>query len=109
MRIELDVAKVAKRLGDRLKDVQHILDNQVMKDSNYYAPMDTGTLMASVITATKLGSGTIEWNTPYAHKLYYGVNYNFSKDSNPHARAKWFEEAKAKNMRNWEKIINANY
>lgn len=109
MKIELNVAKVAKRIGDRTRSIQPILDNQVMKDSNYYIPFDTGTLSGSVIRATSLGSGIVEWNTPYAKKMYYGVDFNFSKDSNPNARAKWFEEAKSKRMKEWEKIINANY
>ncbi len=106
--LDMDVGKITAKLKKYVDILQPILDTQVLKDSNYYAPMDTGNLMSSGITGSKIGSGQLLWTAPYAKKMYYGVGYNFSKDSNPNARAKWFEEAKAKKMKEWEKILNAN-
>ena len=127
--VNLNIPKVASKLSGYMRSLQPILDMQVLKDSNFYAPMDTGNLMSSVITGTYFknptkanidsilqsgrmsvtaGMGKLVWNAPYAKKMYYGVNYNFSKDSNPNARAKWFEEAKSKNLKAWEKILNAD-
>ncbi len=108
MKIDMNVGKVSTRLKGHIGTLQPILDNQVLKDSNYYAPMDTGNLMSSGITGSKIGSGQLEWTAPYAKKMYYGINYNFSKDSNPHARAKWFEEAKKSFIERWRKVINAH-
>jgi len=108
MTIDFNVAKIASKIKAHIGTLQPILDMQVLKDSNLYAPMDTGNLMSSGITGSKIGSGQLLWTAPYAKKMYYGVGYNFSKDSNPNARAKWFEEAKAKKMKEWEKILNAN-
>ena len=108
MTIDFNVAKIATKIKAHISTLQPILDMQVLKDSNYYAPMDTGNLMSSGITGSNIGSGQLLWTAPYAKKMYYGVGYNFSKDSNPNARAKWFEEAKAKKMKEWEKILNAH-
>ena len=108
MTIDFNVAKIATKIKAHIGTLQPILDMQVLEDSNLYAPMDTGNLMSSGITGSKIGSGQLLWTAPYAKKMYYGVGYNFSKDSNPNARAKWFEEAKAKKMKEWEKILNAN-
>jgi hypothetical protein len=125
--VDINAPKVFKRLDEVIKTkVQFAFDNQVMKDSNYYAPMDTGTLMASVITgyssgmteakargilqsgepAKHAGKGKLIWNTPYAKRMYYGEGYDFSKDSNTNARAKWFEEAKAKKKGVWQDVLN---
>ena len=129
MTIDFNVAKIASKIKSHIGTLQPVLDMQVMKDSNYYAPMDTGNLQASAITGTyfehptkaltmpilqsgqmsvNAGKGKVVWNTPYAKKMYYGVGYNFSKYSNPNAQAKWFDEAKAKKMKEWEKILNSN-
>jgi len=129
MTIDFNVAKIASKIKSHIVTLQPILDTQVLKDSNYYAPMDTGNLQASAITGTYFehptkaltmpilqsgqmsvtaGKGKVVWNTPYAKKMYYGVGYNFSKDSNTNAQAKWFEKAKATKIGNWRKIINAN-
>jgi predicted alpha-1,6-mannanase (GH76 family) len=109
MKFIMDILRTSKKITDRMKQAQKILDIQVLKDSNYFAPMDEGTLIASGVTATVPGSGWIVWNTPYAKKLYYGVGFNFSKDDNPNARAKWFEEAKALHKKDWLEVANDAY
>jgi len=84
------------------------LTNQVLKDSNYYIPFDTGNLKKSGILSTKLNEGVITWQTPYAHAQYYGLP-NKSKARNPNACQKWFEVAKSKNLKTWEKIANDEF
>ncbi len=127
--IDMDIGKITAKMKRHVDKIQPILDMQIMKDSNYYAPMDTGNLQASAITGTyfkkptkalvspilqsgqmsvNAGKGKVVWNTPYAKRMYYGVGYNFSKDSNPNAQAKWFEKAKATKIGNWRKILNAH-
>lgn len=104
--VNLDVDKVSSRLSATMKkQLQPALDTQVLKDSNYFVPMDTGNLKSSGVRATIPGSGVVQWNTPYAKKMYYGVDYNFSLESNPHARAKWFEEAKKQYKSDWIKML----
>lgn len=83
---------------------QFALDNQVIKDSNFYIPMDTGMSEGSGISSSDVGKGRIIWNTPYIRKIYYGVNFNFSTDKNPNAQALWFEAAKAAKKSEWLRL-----
>lgn len=106
--IELDLGKLSKRLGDRIGIAQKALDLQIIKDANFYAPEDVGTLQDSAVVFTDIGSGLIEWNTVYARKQYYEVN-NKSKDKNPNATDRWFEVAKANKLKDWVTVANAEY
>lgn len=104
--LELDENKLRRKIEDRMGKVQFYLDSRVAADSNFFAPMDTGNLIASVQPVE--GNGVLEWNTPYAKKQYY-EGPNKSKDSNPNASMQWFEHAKARNLKDWEKLANAEY
>jgi hypothetical protein len=106
MKIDLDINKVAGRIQKRLKKSQFVLDQQVIKDSNYYAPEDKGELQDSAI----LGSnpGKIKWDKSYARRQYYEDN-NKSKDRNPNASMKWFEVAKSKWLSRWLRVANDKY
>lgn len=106
--LELDTNKVKKRIDNRLGKVQFELDSQVLKDSNFYAPDSEGFLIDSGIISSKLGTGVLIWNTPYATAQYYGLP-NKSTDKNPNASMKWFEVAKSKRKGAWEKLSNRVY
>lgn len=108
LNIEFDAASCEARIKERLAKCQKKLDAQVLKDSNYYCPMFRGILQKSSILSTVIGSGKIVWNTPYAREQYYGKP-NKSRDKNPNARMEWFEAAKSKNLRKWEKMVNDEY
>lgn len=95
---------VTGRIQKNIQAAQHILDQQVIKDSNYYIPLDTGMLRDSALNASKVGEGRLYWNTPYARKLYYNPQYKFSKDKNPNARGLWFEAAKSVHIKDWLKM-----
>lgn len=103
--IKVDTAAMEKKANDAVKKAQFALDEQVLKDSNFFIPKDTGELERSSIRFSRIGEGHIEYNTPYARRIYYGVNFNFSKDVNPNARALFFEEAKARNVMNWTRLV----
>lgn len=92
-----------------LKKAQYALDSQVLKDSNYFIPMDTSYLMNSSLRASEIGEGLIRWDTPYARRLYYNPQYNFQKDENPNARGLWFEEARARFAPDWERIAQQTF
>lgn len=107
-KVILDEVLLKNKITKRINRVQTALDIQILKDSNYYCPMYTGTLMKSGILNTVPGSGKVIWNTPYAKEQYYGKP-NKSHQHNPNARMKWFEVAKARRIREWEKLINDEY
>lgn len=89
-----------------VEKAQVVLDEQIIKDSNYYAPHDTGALIDSALIASLIGQGQLHWDTPYARKVYYGIDINFHKDQNPNARALWFEAAKANWLVDWVNLAN---
>ena len=105
-----DTQAAKTRISAAIHKAQMKLDQQVITDSNFYCPLKTGTLQKSAIINTVLGSGLVKWSTqwrtPYARAQYYGVNFDRSKDPNPNACAKWFEAAKARKLKDWEKLVN---
>ena len=101
-----DSAAAKRKFSGAIHKAQIKLDQQVITDSNYYCPLKIGTLQKSAIINTVLGSGLVIWRTPYARRQYYGVNFDRSKDPNPNACAKWFEAAKARKLKDWEKLVN---
>jgi len=52
--------------------LQKFIDATVMKGIDPYIPYKFGVLRKSLILNTKIGSGMLEWKTPYARYLYYG-------------------------------------
>lgn len=103
--IFLNQSQIKEDFGQKAQQAQFALDNQVIKDSNYYIPLDTGALRDSAILASKVGKGSVVWNTKYARKLYYNPQFNFAQDKNPNARGLWFEAAKAQKKAEWVKIV----
>ena len=102
--IKFDPKKAAAVRITKIGMAQAALDTQVIKDSNYYCPFDEGTLQSSALTASNIGQGEILWATPYARRQYYDLP-NKSKDKNPEARMKWFEEAKARKRNDWLALV----
>ena len=96
-------AAFAKRAA-HLQRRQIALDVQVAKDSNYFCPEASGDLIGSVSNSI-FGSGELVWDSVYARRQYYEAP-NKSKDKNPNARMKWFEEAKALHKKEWLEIAN---
>lgn len=97
---------VSTRIVKRVDKAQFLLDQQVIKDSNYYCPEDTGDLQDSALKGQQLGE--VVWNSEYASRQYYEDN-NKSKDRNPNASMKWFEVAKSVNKDAWLREANNGY
>lgn len=55
--------------------VQKTIDAAVIRECFPYLPFDEGILAGSANTATKIGSGEVIYDTPYARYLYYGEVY----------------------------------
>lgn len=86
-----------------IEKAQVVMDEQILKDSNYFIPKDTGQLEDSSLIASRIGQGELIWDTQYARKVYYGVDINFHTDMNPNAQALWFEVAKSRFLSDWVK------
>jgi len=109
LNVVFDRQAVDDKTKGNIKKCQKVLDAQALKDSNYYCPLDTSMLQKSGILHTVIGSGKLTWKTPYAQKLYYDEHLNISRQKNPNASRRWFEAAKSKNIKNWERLVNDEY
>lgn len=101
VRVRIETKQIKPKVKKAVEQAQRVVDSQVLKDSNRYAPMDTGNLINSSLRASQIGQGRLVWDTPYARRLYYNPQYNFSKARNPQAGGLWFERAKAQHSREW--------
>lgn len=116
----------AQRQKTALKKAQAFIDNECIRHMMPYTPMRTGALHNSAVLGTKIGSGHIVYNSPYARYQYYGVVYGpnipiyvngvlegfysrrgvkkqptdrrlqYSKARHPEAQRLWFEVMKKK-------------
>ena len=73
--------------------MQAAIDTAVLRYSEMYMPMDSGSLIARSYSATVIGSGRVVFPGPYAHYLYHGEVYGpnipvFEDDSGVPTR--WF-------------------
>lgn len=115
----------SKLTSAKLSKAQQFVDSECIRLMIPYTPMNTGFLYKSAILGTKIGSGEIHQNTPYARYLYYGQVYgpnipiiengqvigffspkgqsksptgrplNYSTSKHPKAGKMWFERMKA--------------
>ena len=120
----IDTKKFIKMFGTGEDGhVQKAVDSAVIRVCFPYLPFDEGILAGSANTASKIGSGEVVYDTPYAHYLYYGEVYGpnfprvengeivgywsppekyptgeklkFNTDKNPLAGSHWFDRAMA--------------
>ena len=98
---KLNTKEINRRFEKATSQTQFFVDNEIIKDSNDFAPQRETFLQSSAINHSKIGEGEVIWNTPYARRLYYNPQFNFSKDLNPKAQGLWFEAAKAQKQKSW--------
>ena len=60
---------------ERFNKIQAFVDSSCIRYMTQYTPMKTGLLMKSVTLGTKIGSGELEYLSPYGRYQYYGVVY----------------------------------
>lgn len=78
---------------------QKFLDSEILRGTEPYTPLLTGTLIKSGQLGTDIGSGLVQWITPYAKAQYYSPRLPGSQ-TGPLRGPFWFErwkEAKGQN------------
>lgn len=99
MTITFDPETVLRRERERWRQALPSLAAQVLADCNRYARDDTGALIRSSQSASRLAEGKLIWRTPYARRVYYtGAP---SPARNPEASLRWCEKAKALHAAAW--------
>lgn len=113
-----------KTTSENFHAAQCFIDSECIRCMRRYTPKRTGTLINSAKLGTKIGSGHIVYNSPYARYQYYGVVYgpniprrdeagniigwfsppkkhptnrelHYSTDKNADAQKLWFEKMKS--------------
>lgn len=109
---EFNKQQVFKGIMTKESRAQYWFNNEVVKDSNYYAPQDTTELIRSAIryVASNPTGNKVVWDTPYAMYQYKGLSKSgkplkYSKDVNPNARSHWFEAARKVSKAKWTKGV----
>lgn len=96
-KIKLNMPRIKELTGAQgaaLEQTVEALHTEVVQDQ--VVPKDQGTLQneAMFVNTKKVKQGrvSIVHSTPYARRLYFHPEYQFSKDENPNAKGKWFED-----------------
>lgn len=72
-RINIQIS--SDRIMRNVLKAQEYLDQQVLNDCEQYIPYQNDGLRESGNTNTVVGSGVVQWKTPYAHYQYEGIKY----------------------------------
>lgn len=89
---------VIRRLDNAARQTLAQTADAVMTDAKtrQVMPFDTGTLQndSTFLDTSNLNKGHTEIvsSTPYARRLYFHPEYDFSKAENAHAGGKWFKD-----------------
>lgn len=103
MKIEVKpTAELLKRRGlEPGGRVQEIVDSEVLRLCDPLVPFVSSNLVKSGVRGTRIGSGEVCYNAPYARYQYYGksrtgkpLNYSH-KEGHEKAGSFWFERMKA--------------
>ena len=114
---------IRSALQESCTKAEHILAQQVAKDTSPFVPMLTG----SLDQRTRVDGSQVIYPGPYARFLYYGKvmvdpntgstyapkggtkvatdrNLVFNQTVHPQAQSHWFEASKAQNLEKWERV-----
>ncbi|HBI6903883.1 TPA: hypothetical protein K8N21_001677 [Clostridium perfringens] len=93
--IKLDRTKINTLINARNKALEQTTE-AILSDikTSAVVPKDTGELERSgVVDLSKLDDGitSINFDIPYARRLYWHPEYNFRQDKNTNAQGKWMQ------------------
>ena len=78
----------------RYSDAQKFVDSEVLRYSEPFTPLLTGTLIKTGILGTDIGSGKVSWIAPYARWQYYRGRRPGTQQAGPLRGRFWFERMK---------------
>ena len=84
----------APKYKSKFLKTQKYIDEKVLKFSEPYIPLVTGTLIKSGILGTVIGTGEIQYLAPYSKDVYYS-NKPIGRPTGQLRGSKWFERMKA--------------
>lgn len=95
MKVELEWNKnFTPKYTSKFLTAQKYVDNTVLRYSEPYTPLITGTLIKTGILGTVVGTGLVQYLAPYAKAVYYGDS-PIGRPTGPLRGPRWFERMKA--------------
>ena len=94
--VDLSRAKMKMSQGN-VQRGRYALANQTLADMNRFVPMDEGILRQTA--SIDIDGTAINYNTPYAAKLFYLPMYNYTT---PGTGPRWDNKAKSIYMADWK-------
>lgn len=114
---------IAERMASACSKAEHVLAQQVAKDTSPFVPMLTGSLNQNTV----VDENVIRYRAPYARFLYYGKlmvdpdtgsswaranakkvvtdqDLVFTTAFHPQAQAHWMDASKAMNLDKWKRV-----
>lgn len=85
-----ELARLNKEMEKSLEETAKWLDKEI-KDAQV-VPKRSGALEESQKVKAKKDTIEVTYDTPYAARLYYHPEYNFSHDKNKNARGQWLSD-----------------
>lgn len=82
--------------AQRLTGAQAMFDQEVLRRTDPYVPLDTGMLKNTALLASDIGGGELVWSTPYAAAQYY--NTASSRPYDALRGGHWAERMKADHL-----------
>lgn len=101
---KLTLNSINKSTPEKIHKAQKYIDSEIVRRSDPLVPFDTGMLKKSGITGTKIGTGVIAYNSPYAKKQYFKGRATGLR-GRKWVRRMWTSD-KADILENSQKIIN---
>lgn len=127
VKVDINFSKLNKKFNNHNNNAIRILKSEISKDTESYVPFRTGSLRRSVYFSLRTNDFKLIWNRTYARFLYYGkvmigkiskrawakkgeTKEVTSKDlTYSQGGAKWFERAKACNLKKWIRVAKKVY
>ena len=81
----------------RYSRAQKFVDSEVLRYSEPYTPMLTGTLIKTGALGTDVGSGLVQWIAPYSKDQYY-LPRKVGSRTGPLRGSFWFERMKSEKV-----------
>jgi hypothetical protein len=106
VRINIDETAIAGGIQQAWERGREMLSSQILRDCNFYCKEDTGMLIASSLTHSRLKEGLLIWQTPYAARQYYEIKTAYH-DVNENATWRWVEVAKQNFYNDWKRQAQA--
>jgi hypothetical protein len=86
--------RLAPKWTRRYSRAQMFVDSEVLRLSEPFTPLLTGTLVRTGILGTDIGSGKVSWIAPYAKRQYYFGRSPGVSQTGPLRGRFWFERMK---------------